>query len=290
MSTIGTLLAAVPEGSGTECAAGSVVRAERECLLGACLARDRAFLRAFPEREVEAAVEARYRALLARRSAGVPLAYLLARRGFWTLDLEVDESTLIPRPETELLVEWALELDLPATATVVDLGTGAGAIALALASERPKWQLLATDIADDTLALARRNAERIARVRPLAPVDFARADWCDGLPEDHFDLVVCNPPYIAEGDAHLGLGDLRFEPRRALASGPDGLTALREIVRSAPRHLRRGSDSGKSWLLLEHGWDQGPAVCALLEEAGFRGVGTRRDLAGHGRATGGWLC
>lgn len=195
-----------------------------------------------------APARARFEALLARRQAGEPVAYLLGRQGFWSLELEVSPATLIPRPETELLVELALAR-LPAgqSLRVADLGTGSGAIALALARERPQAHVVATDASAEALTVARRNAARLG----LGRVEFRDGDWLVPLAQERFDLIASNPPYIEQDDPHLAQGDLRFEPPAALASGADGLDAIRVIVRDAGRHLHPGG-----WLLLEHGWNQ----------------------------------
>ncbi|WP_240126445.1 peptide chain release factor N(5)-glutamine methyltransferase [Thermomonas alba] len=250
---------------------------DRELLLAEALGRSRGWLYAHPEAAVPAPAQARFEALLARRQAGEPVAYLLGRQGFWSLELEVGPATLIPRPETECLVELALAR-LPAgqPLRVADLGTGSGAIALALARERPQARIVATDASVAALAVARRNAERLG----LGRVEFRQGDWLAPLCGERFDLIASNPPYIEAGDPHLTQGDLRFEPPAALASGADGLDAIRVIVRDAGRHLHPGG-----WLLLEHGWNQGAAVRGLLEAAGFVEVATERDLEGRDRVS-----
>lgn len=247
-----------------------------ELLLAEALGRSRSWLYAHPEAAVPAPARARFEALLARRQAGEPVAYLLGRQGFWSLELEVSPATLIPRPETELLVELALAR-LPAgqPLRVADLGTGSGAIALALARERPQARIVATDASLEALAVARRNAERLG-----LRVEFRDGDWLVPLAQERFDLIASNPPYIEQDDPHLAQGDLRFEPPAALASGADGLDAIRVIVRDAGLHLHAGG-----WLLLEHGWNQGPAVRVLLEAAGFSEVATERDLEGRDRVS-----
>lgn len=254
-----------------------IAREDAEPLLAHALGRDRAWLFAHATDPVEPAAAGAFRALVERRAAGEPVAYLTGRRGFWTLDLEVNADTLVPRPETELLVELALARigpDVPAR--VADLGTGSGAIALAIASERPAAVVVATDVSAPTLAVAVRNAQ----ANRLDNVWFRRGDWDQALGRDRFDLIASNPPYIAEGDPHLAQGDLRHEPPRALSSGADGLDAIRTIVAAAPRHLVPGG-----WLLLEHGLDQGAAVRALLEAAGFSAVETVRDLEQRDRVS-----
>jgi release factor glutamine methyltransferase len=219
---------------------------------------------------------ARIVALVERRARGEPVAYLTGRRGFWTLDLEVSPATLIPRPETELLVEQALAR-LPVQAqAVADLGTGTGAVALAIARERPRARVVATDASPAALAVARRNAAAAG----IGNVEFHAGDWFAALPGRRFHLVASNPPYIAEGDPHLGQGDLRHEPRAALASGVDGLDDLRRIVADATLHLEPGG-----WLLLEHGHDQGGAVRALLSRAGLTAIETVVDLEARDRVS-----
>ncbi|MFT3761264.1 MAG: peptide chain release factor N(5)-glutamine methyltransferase [Pseudoxanthomonas sp.] len=258
-------------------AAASMDRAEAELLLAHAAGRDRAWLFAHAADELDDDQADRFAALVARRVAGEPVAYLTGRRGFWTLDLEVGPDTLIPRPETERLVELALaRLPADRPARVADLGTGSGAIALAIAAERPLAAVVATDASKAALAVAVRNAQR----NDVANVWFRRGSWCEALGRERFDAIVANPPYIADGDPHLREGDLRFEPASALSSGADGLDAIREIVRDALSHLAPGG-----WLLLEHGWEQGEAVRALLHAAGFVDVATERDLEDRDRVT-----
>ncbi len=245
---------------------------DAELLLAAALGATRAGLYAWPERQLTPAERGRFEALLERRILGEPVAYILEEREFWTLRLRVTPAVLIPRPETELLVETALELALPmggGPLRVADLGTGSGAIALSLASERPHWQVLATDQSVAALQVASDNAVRLG----IRNVMFRQGSWCEALPEGLFDLILSNPPYIVPGDAHLGQGDLRFEPSSALVAAEQGLADLRTICQAAPRHLAPGG-----WLLLEHGFEQGPAVRQLLAEAGFTGVRTLADL------------
>jgi release factor glutamine methyltransferase len=246
-------------------------RLDAELLLAHVLDVSRANVIARDERVLTPEEQGDFEQLLARRMAGEPLAYLTGTREFWSLVLDVSKDVLVPRPETELLVEWGLTL---APRSVLDIGTGSGAIALALASELPDARVAATDISAAALRIARANARRLrlevqfAEGALYAPVDGA------------FELIVSNPPYVADGDPHLA--DLTFEPAIALTSGADGLDALRAIVAGAPRHLRAGGA-----LLVEHGATQGPAVRALFARAGFTRVETRRDLAGLERATGG---
>lgn len=260
---------------------GDEARREAEMLLLHALQRDRAWLFAHARDAVDAPARATFHSLLAQRSHGVPVAYLLGEWGFWTLRLRVTADTLIPRPDTELLVDAALAR-LPASGdpkrdvTIADLGTGTGAIALALARERTDARVIATDASAAALAVAQHNAQH----NHVSNVVFRHGDWLAPLAGERFDLIVSNPPYIASGDPHLQRGDLRFEPADALASGSDGLDAIRQIVSGAPAHLEQDG-----WLLLEHGHDQGPAVHALLVRAGFQSVDTLRDLEQRDRVT-----
>lgn len=246
-------------------------------LLAHALGKPRAWLYAHGDDEATAGTARDFASLVARREAGEPVAYLTGHRGFWRLELTVTPDTLIPRPETELLVELALQR-LPAggDARVADLGTGSGAIALAIACERPRARIVASDRSAAALEVARANAD----ANGIGNVDFRHGDWFVPLRGDTFDLVASNPPYIAEGDPHLAQGDLRHEPPAALASGSDGLDAIRAIVAGAPAHLAPGG-----WLLLEHGHEQGAAVRALLHGAGFEEVETACDLEARERVT-----
>lgn len=257
-------------------------RADAELLLLHALQQQRSWLFAHAEDELDMDVQTAYAALLERRAAGEPVAYLTGRRGFWTLDLEVSPATLIPRPETELLVELALQrLPLDAACSVVDLGTGSGAIALAIARERPRAKIIATDASAAALAVARRNAQHHA----IGNVAFLHGDWLAPLAGQSFDMIVSNPPYIEAADPHLAQGDLRYEPAGALAAGRDGLDDIRRIVRDAHAHLRPDG-----WLLFEHGWNQGDAGRALLIDAGYAEVFTAKDLEHRDRISGGRCC
>jgi release factor glutamine methyltransferase len=233
---------------------------------------------AWPDAEVDDTVAARYRDWLAQRSQGAPVAYLLGTRDFWSLSLQVNPATLIPRADTELLVELCLTLDLGGRAQVLDLGTGCGAIALALAKERPHWRVTAVEQSADALQVAIDNGRQLG----LEQLEWLHGSWFAELPARRFDLIVSNPPYIADGDVHLAIGDLRYEPRSALVSGVDGLHDIRVIVTQAPDYLQ-----AQGQLLLEHGFEQGEAVRELLVAAGFVGVASYRDLAGHERVSGG---
>lgn len=254
-------------------------RLEAEVLLAAALDRPRADLHAWPERTPDPGQAARFAAWVERRRNGEPVAYLLGRREFWSLELEVTPDTLIPRPETELLVELALaRLPLARPVAVADLGTGSGAIALALALERPRARIVATDRSPAALAVARRNARRLG----IDNVEFREGDWCGPLAGARFELIVSNPPYVATTDPGWRRGELCYEPSAALAAGADGLEALRAIVRQAPDYLQPAG-----WLLLEHGYDQGEAVPVLLRERGFADVRDHPDVAGLSRASSG---
>ncbi len=249
--------------------------AEADGLLAHQLQRDRTYLIAHPEAELTPAQSADYAHLIAQRCAGTPVAYLTGRRAFRNLVLQVNSHTLIPRPETEHLVEQALQLG-PANASVLEPGTGSGAIALALAHERPTWQITATDISLDALALAQQNAAH----HRLTTVRFVHSDWFTAL-TGRYDLIISNPPYVATDDPHLTQGDLRYEPQIALVAGPDGLAAIRHLTHQAPTYLQPGG-----WLLLEHGATQGAACRTLLQQRGFNDIRTWQDLAGLDRLSG----
>jgi release factor glutamine methyltransferase len=210
--------------------------------------------------------------LIIRRARGEPVAYLTGWREFWSIDLSVTPDVLIPRPETELLVEQAL-LRIPDNTewTIADLGTGSGAVALAIAKERPRCRMIATDASEAALAIARKNANRLA----IENAEFRHGEWLDPLNDQILDMIVSNPPYVAEQDPHLSQGDVRFEPRGALVAGTDGLAAIRAIAAGARQHLRRCG-----LLLLEHGYDQAPAVRAILAGQGYTVVDTFTDLNG----------
>ncbi|WP_278959182.1 peptide chain release factor N(5)-glutamine methyltransferase [Aquipseudomonas alcaligenes] len=268
MATIQSLL------DSAELPASPTARLDAELLLAAVLGKPRSYLRTWPEHEPGAEQLAAFAALLERRRMGEPVAYILGHQGFWSLDLEVAPHTLIPRPDTELLVETALQLAPATSQRLLDLGTGSGAIALALASERAGWQVIGVDRIAEAVALAERNRQRLK----LGNAEFRQSSWFDGLAGERFDLILSNPPYIAADDRHLGEGDVRFEPLSALVAGVDGLDDIRQIIAQAPRHLQAGG-----WLLLEHGYDQAEAVRELLAAAGFTAVDSRRDLGGHQR-------
>lgn len=248
---------------------------DTELLLAFVLDKPRSYLYAWPDKTVDEAHVAVFMALVERRQRGEPVAYLLGRQGFWTLDLEVAEHTLIPRADSELLVETALQLaDDSSVRKVLDLGTGTGALALALASERPLWSVTGVDRIESAVALAQSNQRHLQ----LTNVQFLHSHWFSALSGQRYDLILSNPPYIAANDPHLQQGDVRFEPLSALVSGVDGLDDIREIIVQAPNYL-----TTDGWLLLEHGFDQAHAVRQLLAGAGFIDVYSRRDLSGHER-------
>jgi release factor glutamine methyltransferase len=247
---------------------------DAQLLLAHVLRVPRAHLSAHPEQPLDALHAGRYLQLLGRRASGVPLAYLTGEREFWSLTLSVSPAVLVPRPETELLVERALALTGADEVRVADLGTGSGAVALAIASERPRWRVIATDVSAEALDVARGNAARLG----LTGVEFRRGHWFEPLGGERFDLLVSNPPYVAAGDPALDM--LTHEPALALTAGADGLAALRILVQGAPRYLAPGG-----WLLLEHGAGQGAEVRHALVLAGFGSVRSHRDLGGHERMT-----
>ncbi len=256
-------------------------RIEIQMLLQQVLGVSRAHLLAHPEQVLDEAQTAAYRALLQRRLAGEPLAYILGEREFFGLNFNVTPATLIPRPDTELLVELALQrIPLRDAFRVLDLGAGSGAIALSIAHARPDIEVTAVDASPEALEVARENARRLN----IANVRLLQSDWFSALAGERFDLIVSNPPYIAENDAHLAQGDLRFEPRAALASGADGLDDIRRIVAGAKQHLNPGGR-----LLFEHGYDQAARVRELLLREGYTEVFSARDLAGIERVSGGTI-
>jgi release factor glutamine methyltransferase len=271
MSTVAQLL--------TDAAiAGDESRRDAEIFLGHCLDKPRSWLYTWPDAELDVVTITEFSRLMDARKKGCPVAYLIGRRGFWTLNLQVNQHTLIPRPETEMLVEWALELDLSPAAIVLDLGTGCGAIALALASEKPNWRIVGVDASEPALDVARRNAIELQ----LESVQFVQSNWYDAVPNEHFGLLISNPPYIEPGDVHLSQGDLRFEPTSALQAQDAGFADLMTLIEGAPAHISSGS-----YLLLEHGYQQGGRVRELLAQRGFMQIESRCDLAGQERVSGG---
>lgn len=245
---------------------------EARLLLAAATGFSEASVLAYPERQLPVEAQERFQDFVRRRKTGEPVAYILGRKEFYGIELAVNPAVLIPRPETELLVELALQRGF---SSVVDLGTGCGAIALALKRQRPTARIVAVEASAAALVVARRNAVRLG-----LEVEFLHGEWLTPLGRERFELIVSNPPYVAEGDPHLA--ELRFEPRSALVSGPEGLDALRQIAAAVPAHLAPGG-----WLFLEHGLGQHFAVQELLRKAGLEEVTTWPDLAGIPRVTGG---
>ena len=252
-------------------------RFEAEALLAHLLEKNRAYFRTWPETVLEQPQIDAFAQLVEQRRAGKPLAYITGEQPFWSFELKVTGATLIPRPETELLVEKTLAL-IPPTARwqIADLGTGSGAIALALASERPQCQLHASDISPDALDIARLNAGRIK----LGNIRFSQGNWCEALAGEVYQIIVSNPPYVDADDPHLLEDGLPFEPRLALTPGSDGLAAIDQIIDQARHHL-----VAPGWLLLEHGYHQRAAIQALLREAGYSQIETFTDLGGNDRLT-----
>ncbi len=262
--------------------AGGDARGEAEWLLAHGTGRNRAWLVAHANDRLDAGSAAQFDALVARRARGEPVAQILGHWGFWSLKLQITPDVLIPRPETELLVERTLAvLPRERALRVADLGTGSGAIALALASERPRAGIVAVDASAAALQVAQANVQALGL---SSRVHCVRGDWLQPLAGERFDAIVSNPPYIGVDDPHLRQGDLRFEPALALASGDDGLDAIRTIAAGAPAHLL-----ANGWLLLEHGRTQGAAVRTILREAGFAEVVTHQDLEARDRVTAGCL-
>lgn len=248
-----------------------------ELLLCSVINKDRSFLRAWPEHELNQQQLSSFQQLLKQRLQGKPIAHILGERGFWSLNLKVTSDTLIPRPDTERLVELALDI-IPDDAQwkILDLGTGTGAIALSLAKEKPTCFITATDQSIAALDVAKQNAED----NKISNIEFIQSDWFANLDNQQFDMIVSNPPYIKETDPHLQQGDVRFEPLSALTSGEDGLNDIRTIIKNSQQHLTE-----KGVLLIEHGYDQADAVCHLLSAANFTQVSNFKDDNGNPRVS-----
>lgn len=249
---------------------------DAQLLLSSVLGKSRSWLYAWPEHELTSAQQQAFTALLQQRIEGVPLAYLLGYKEFWNLQLRVSPAVLIPRPETELLVELALAQLVDTQARVADLGTGSGAIALALASERSQWHIYATEFSTAAWQIASQNCAQ----HGFNNITLLQGSWCEPLPAPGFDMIVGNPPYLAEDDEHLQLGDIRFEPRSALIAGDYGLLDIKLIAQQAWQKLLPGA-----WLMLEHGWQQGTAARAILAVLGYSEVQTRLDHGDRERVT-----
>ena len=258
----------------------TIPRLEAEILLSSLLDKPRSYLMAWPDKELTREQMDSFQVMIERRTTHEPIAYITGCREFWSLNLEVTPDTLIPRPETEILVEMALEhIPKQQPMNIADLGTGSGAIAAAIGCERPLCHILATDFSQETLKVAQRNFSRLG----LSNIKTSMGEWCHALPpEQLFDIIVSNPPYVAEGDGHLAHDGLPWEPQRALRSGDDGLNDISQIISDAPDHIASGG-----WLFLEHGFDQGDRVRSLLKKAGFSSIDTSLDLSGHDRVSAG---
>ena len=272
--------AAVKTADAMKFAYRQIDQGDARVLLQHTLQTNRAHLATHPERVLTDAEENQFNDYVERRKNGEPVAYIVGEREFFGLTFKVTPAVLIPRPETELLVEQALvRLPVHWPARVLDLGTGSGAIAIAIAKHRPLAHVTAVDASQAALEIASENAQRLLGERTSC-MEFLHSDWFSAVSNDPFDLIISNPPYVAEGDAHLAQGDLRFEPHQALAAGPRGLSALAHIARNAAPRLVPGG-----WLLLEHGYDQGNACNELMAAAGFAHVATHQDLADIDRVT-----
>lgn len=271
---------ALDEAAGELAQSSDTARLDAEVLLAHVTGRSRSHFRAWPEKPLTSSEQFAFWRLVGQRQKGIPVAYLTGTREFWSREFVVNPGVLIPRPETELLVELALaRLPRGRCVSILDMGSGSGALAITLALEWPRARVTAIDLSPDALAVARENAA----MHRADNVQFLQSDWFSALQaHERFDLIVSNPPYIRENDIHLSQGDVRFEPTMALASGPSGLNDIRRIVLDAPKHLL-----DRGWLFIEHGYDQAVAARGLLRQAGFTEVDSYRDLQGHWRVTGG---
>lgn len=262
--------------------ASETAELDAEVLLCHCLSKNRSFLRAWPEFRLNTDQFRMFSTLIAQRKHGLPIAYLIGEREFWSRSFKIDSNVLIPRPDTELLIELGLNL-LPANrpCKLLDLGTGSGIIAITLAAERPFAEAWATDLSQKALDIAIENAKRLQ----INNLHFVQSNWFDAINQQHFDLIVSNPPYIAEDDPHLQQGDIRFEPKTALISAEQGLADIKIIAEQSRRYLTQGG-----WLLVEHGYDQQASVQAIFNELDYRQVHTHSDLSGNPRVTSGLWC
>ena len=271
MNTIASVLSSATERLGTDTAPIDI-----QLLLAHVLGCTRTVLYTWPEREVAESALREFKTLVDKRIQGVPIAYLLNHREFFGLDFYVDESVLIPRPETEFMVEAVLQLDLPTEVRLLDLGLGSGAIALTLGSLRPQWCIFGAEVSEPALRVAKRNAERLLD----RAVDFRLSNWFTAFEGERFDVIVSNPPYVEPDSAYLNEGDVRFEPLQALTADNQGTADLMRIANQSRAFL---SEAG--WLFMEHGWEQGLDVRDMFEQAGFQNIKTIKDLQGHDRIT-----
>ena len=250
---------------------------DSQALLCHVLHCNTAYLATWPEKQLDEKDEETFSSLIKKRVAGTPIAYLTGKKEFWSLKLKVSEDTLIPRPETELIVETMLSMfQHKQQLNIVDLGTGSGAIAIALAHEKPDWRLTATDTSDKALTISVENA----KLHNADNITFINSDWFDALDDQWFDVVISNPPYIAQSDTHLDEGDLRFEPQIALVSGNIGMDDINKITEQSIHHLHDGG-----WLFLEHGYNQKAQVFDCFKQAGFTSIAQKNDLSGNPRMT-----
>lgn len=274
--TINNTIADLLEWAKRELCDGESPNTDARILLAHTLNQTTTYLMTWPDKVVEHEVKVRFEGLVAKRKLGHPVAHLIGKRDFWTLTLEVTPDTLIPRPETELLVEYALELTLPKQARVLDLGTGTGAIALSLASEKPSWQVFGVDVVEEAVLLAQRNAD----LNQLTQVQFSQSSWFSHLPNRQFDLIVSNPPYVESNSHYLAQGDVRFEPASALTSGTDGLDDIKHIIKESFTHLEAGG-----WLVIEHGFNQAEAIAQLFSKYQYTHLQQKHDLNNQPRVS-----
>ena len=262
-------------------ASSSSARIDAEILLCHTLSCNTAHLAAWPEKNLSPEQTKQFDQLITERKSGTPVAYLTGQREFWSLELNVSPATLIPRPETETLIEFVLEqFNQQKNCHVVDLGTGSGAIALAIAHEYPDWKITATDISQDALNVAQKNADK----HQIKNIEFRISHWFDALKDQSFDVIVSNPPYVAESDPHLSEGDVRFEPAISLISGKQGMDDIEAITTEAARYLKNNG-----WLILEHGYDQKKQVLDCFKTSGFKTIVQKSDLLNQPRMTAGRL-
>jgi len=258
---------------------GESAAIDTQVLLCYVLQCNSAHLIAWPEKDLDKEQAAQFLQLIQQRKQGLPVAHLTGQREFWSLNFNVDNSTLIPRPETETLVEFILEKfgDIK-NLKLLDLGTGAGAIAIAIASEKPKWEIFASDVSEQALKLARKNSEQ----HQTGNTTFIHSNWFNNISEQNFDIIVSNPPYIAEGDPHLSTGDVRFEPKRALTSGESGMDDIEHLCSQAKNHLLKNG-----WLIVEHGYNQAQTVADCFAKNTYTQIEQKKDLSEHTRMTAG---